>query len=179
MALLQRHEIKAVADIRRFAGSRKWPHFNREPLATALREHGIEYHWLESLGGRRKKQSNSGSSPNWGLHNESFRNYADYMLTGEFRHGITELLEIARRRRTTIMCAESVFWRCHRRLVSDYLIAQGVTVQDIFPNGETKPHDRTKGAKADSGQVTYPPEKSLFDGDHSTPIRNPSAAESR
>jgi uncharacterized protein (DUF488 family) len=117
------------------------------------------------LGGRRKKQNDFGSSPNAGLRNESFRNYADYMRTEGFRQGITELLGIARRKRTTIMCAKSVFWRCHRRLVSDYMVAHGVMVQDIFPQGEVRPHQLTKGANADHGQVTYPPEKSLLDDD--------------
>jgi uncharacterized protein (DUF488 family) len=84
------------------------------------------------------------------------------MLTDEFREGVEELLEVARRKRTAIMCAEGLFWQCHRRLVSDVLVANGVTVQHIMPSGELRPHKLTSGAVMESGQVTYPGEKSLF-----------------
>ena len=109
--------IKVLADIRRFPSSRKFPQFNQANLASALQEAEIEYHWLEALGGRRGKKT-TGSSTNLGLRNESFRNYADYMLTEEFREGIQQLLSVAGRKPTAFMCSESVFWRCHRRLVS-------------------------------------------------------------
>jgi len=162
LALLTGHRIEALVDIRRFPRSRKFPQFNREDLARALAENAIEYHWLESLGGRRRKPDDS-PSPNAGLRNEGFRNYADYMLTEEFEQGIDRLLEIAASRRTAIMCAESVFWRCHRRLVSDFVLAQGGSVQHIFPNGEAKPHALTQGAQVTDGKVTYPGPKTLFD----------------
>ena len=160
LALLARHGIEALVDIRRFPGSRKHPHFNRDNLAAALQEAGIEYHWLEALGGRRPKQR--GESPNLGLENQGFRNYADYMLTDEFREGVEKLLEAAQRKRTAIMCAEGLFWQCHRRLVSDFLEANGVMVQHIMPGGELRPHMLTSGAVAEGGQVTYPGERSLF-----------------
>src|SRR5215468_10663971 len=112
LALLAQHEMEALRDIRRFPGSRKHPHFNRDNLAAALPKSGVEYHWLEVLGGRRHKQQDE--SPNLGLENRGFRNYADYMLTDEFPGGVRRLLEIARQR-TAIMCAEGLFWRCHRR----------------------------------------------------------------
>ncbi len=160
LALLARHEVEALEDVRRFPGSRKHPHFHRDNLAAALPKFGVEYHWLEALGGRRQHQQ--GESPNWGLENKSFRNYADYMLTSEFREGVRTLLEIARQKRTAIMCAEGLFWRCHRRLVSDFLVANGVTVQHIMPTGELRPHQLTSGAVIEGGQVTYPGEKSLF-----------------
>jgi uncharacterized protein (DUF488 family) len=123
LALLAQHEIKALVDIRRFPGSRKHPHFNQENLAAALQEAGIEYRWIEALGGRRHKQEDE--SPNLGLRNESFRNYADYMLTEEFHQGIDELLKLAKKKRAAFMCAEGLFWQCHRRLVSDFLLAGG------------------------------------------------------
>src|SRR5262249_42067204 len=129
LALLARHEVEALADIRRFPGSRKYPHFNRDSLAAALQKSGVAYHWLEALGGRRPQQRDE--SPNLGLQNEGFRNYADYMLTDEFREGVETLLEVARRKRTAILCAEGLFWQCHRRLVSDFLAANGVIVQHI------------------------------------------------
>ncbi len=160
LALLARHEVEALVDIRRFPGSRKHPHFHRDNLAAALPKSGVDYHWLEALGGRRHQQQ--GESPNRGLENKGFRNYADYMLTGEFREGVRILLEIARQKRTVIMCAEGLFWRCHRRLVSDFLVANGVTVQHIMPTGELRPHQLTSGAVIEGGQVTYPGEKSLF-----------------
>jgi uncharacterized protein (DUF488 family) len=160
LALLARHGVEALADIRRFPGSRKHPHFNRDSLAAALPKSGVEYHWLEALGGRRPKQRDE--SPNVGLENEGFRNYADYMLTDEFRQGVEKLLEIAGRKRTAILCAEGLFWQCHRRLVSDFLTASGVTVQHIMPGGELRPHTLTSGAAVESGRVTYPGEKSLF-----------------
>jgi uncharacterized protein (DUF488 family) len=161
LALLARHEVEALADIRRFPGSRKHPHFNRDSLAAALQKAGIEYHWLEALGGRRPKGLDE--SPNQGLENQSFRNYAGYMLTDEFRQGVENLLEVARRKRTVLMCAEGLFWQCHRRLVSDFLIANGVAVEHIMPSGELRPHTLTKGAVIEGGQVTYPGERSLFD----------------
>jgi uncharacterized protein (DUF488 family) len=163
LALLDRRRIEALADIRRFPGSRKWPHFNREALAAALAERGLEYYWLESLGGRRKAADDSIESPNAGLRNASFRSYADYMATDEFRGGLVELLDIARRRRTAMMCAESLFWRCHRRLVSDYLLVLGVPVEHIFPSGEAQPHTLTREAKFAEGRLTYPPAPGLFD----------------
>jgi uncharacterized protein (DUF488 family) len=160
LALLARHGVEALVDIRRFPGSRKHPHFHRDNLAAVLPKSGVEYHWLEVLGGRRHKQREE--SPNLGLENRGFRNYADYMLTDEFREGVEKLLEVARQKRTAIMCAEGLFWQCHRRLVSDFLVANGVTVQHIMPGGELRPHKLTSGAVVEDRQVTYPGEKSLF-----------------
>lgn len=154
LKLLARHGIEALADIRRFPGSRKYPHFNRDQFASALARAGVEYRWYEALGGRRKKAG--GSSKNLGLRNESFRNYADYMTTPAFQEAVQQLLALARQRRTAYMCSESVFWRCHRRLVSDYLLAQGVTVRHIMPTGELRPHALTEGARVESGAVSYP-----------------------
>ncbi len=160
--LLQMHQVECLVDIRRFPGSRKLPHFNRESLSAALKEEGIDYEWIEALGGRRPKRKDF-ASPNTGLRNDSFRNYADYMLTDEFILGMDKLNEIAGAKRAAIMCAESVFWRCHRRLVSDFVVSNGGAVQHIFPNGDAKPHKLTEGAKVKNGAVTYPDEKMLFD----------------
>ena len=155
LRLLARHGIEALADIRRFPGSRKYPHFNRDGLASALPEAGVEYRWFEALGGRRK---GSGGSPrNLGLRNESFRNYADYMTTAEFHEAVGQLLDLARRKRTAFMCSEGLFWRCHRRLVSDYLLARGIEVRHIMPDGELRPHTLTEGARIDGGDLSYPP----------------------
>jgi len=161
LALLGRHRIQALADIRRFPSSKKFPHFNQANLDEALKEAGIEYHWFETLGGRRHRPKNH-SSVNMGLQNEGFRNYADYMLTDDFQEGIEKLLKIAGRKRTALMCAEALFWRCHRRLVSDFLVANGKAVQHIMPAGEIRAHMLTDGAVAERGKVTYPGEKTLF-----------------
>lgn len=155
LALLGRHHIEVLADIRRFPGSRKHPQFNQENLAASLAEAGIEYHWLTALGGRRGKQP-GGPSKNLGLRNESFRNYADYMRTPEFREGIQQLLTLAGERPTAFMCSEGLFWRCHRRLVSDFLLASGVSVRHIMPSGELRPHTLIAGACVEDGEVTYP-----------------------
>ena len=101
LALLAQHEVEALVDIRRFPGSRKHPHFHRDNLAAALPKSGVEYHWLEALGGRRPKQRDE--SPNLGLENQGFRNYADYMLTDAFREGVEQLLEFARRNRSRVV----------------------------------------------------------------------------
>jgi uncharacterized protein (DUF488 family) len=154
LALLAQHKVEALVDVRRFPGSRKHPHFHRDSLTAALPKSGVEYHWLEALGGRRHQRRDD--SPNRGLGNEGFRNYANHMLTDEFRAGVGELLEVARRKRTAIMCAEGPFWRCHRRLLGDFLVANGVTVQHILPTGELRPHTLTDGAVIEGGRVTYP-----------------------
>ena len=124
--------------------------------ARAMPAAGIEYRWLEALGGRRPK-STQGESPNLGLRNESFRNYADYMRTDAFRSAVQQLLEFSSTTPTAYMCSESVFWRCHRRLVSDFLFVQGITVEHIMPTGELRPHTLTSGARVVAGELTYPP----------------------
>lgn len=152
--LLQEFAIGRLVDIRQYPGSRRVPQFNRESLKTTLEEAGIAYEWLVSLGGRRR--SGRGTSPNQGLRNESFRSYADYMATPEFRTGIEQLIEWARRAPTAMMCAEAVYWRCHRRLVSDYLIARGIEVFHIMGPGQLRAHALTDGAVINGGTVTYP-----------------------
>ena len=163
LELLQQHQIAALVDIRRFPGSRTFPQFNQDSLAAALQTAGIEYHWIEPLGGRRSASKLNLPSTNTGLHNASFRHYADYMQTAAFSEGIDELLSIAAAKRTAYMCSESVFWRCHRRLVSDFLLAAGHVVQHIFPNGVVRPHALTAGAVVRGTGVTYPGQQMLFD----------------
>jgi uncharacterized protein (DUF488 family) len=164
LELLKQHAIEELADIRRFPGSRKHPHFNRERLQEILDAQGIAYRWLESLGGRRGAASNA-VSENLAWRNVSFRNYADYLATEEFRAGVGGLVEDTSQRRTAMMCAEGLWWQCHRRLVSDYLAANGVAVEHIMPNGQLKPHVLTPGAVVADGRVTYPAPKTLFDGE--------------
>jgi uncharacterized protein (DUF488 family) len=159
--LLQQHDIRALVDIRRFPSSRRYPQFNRPSLATTLEQHGIEYHWLEALGGHRKE--GLADSPNLGIRDPAFRNYANHMFGDEFRQGADRLLEIAKNMRVVTMCAESSFHQCHRKLLSDFLLANGVRVQHILPSGDLQPHKLCDGAKVENGKVTYPESHPLFD----------------
>jgi uncharacterized protein (DUF488 family) len=153
IAVLQAHKIKTLVDIRSFPMSRRLPHFNRENLEQELPKQAIEYVWLRELGGRRKRQIKD--SPNVALRNDSFRNYADYMLTPEFAAGIDKLLQISQKGPTAIMCAERVYFRCHRMLVSDYLTAQGHEVLHIDDHKPARPHKLMAEARMVKGQLLY------------------------
>ena len=154
--LLLAESIEAVADVRRFPGSRRCPHFNREALDAALHEIGLEYRHFPELGGRRTKRAES--SPNAAWRVEAFSAYADYMLSGEFAAAFAELVEFALRQRTAIMCAEALPWRCHRRLIADQFIASGWQVFDVVGPRNTKEHALPDFAKVINGHVTYPGE---------------------
>jgi len=151
--VLQAHSIEVLADIRSFPMSRRLPHFNREPLEKALPEAGIRYAWIKELGGRRPKLRQD--SPNVALRNQSFRNYADYMLTEDFQRGIRQLLTIAGHSRTAYMCAERVYFHCHRMLVSDWLVAHGHEVLHIDGTGPAKRHGLMPEARIVEGQLIY------------------------
>lgn len=153
--ILQLHDIRLLEDIRAFPASRRYPHFNRESLEAWLPEIGCEYLWEKDLGGRRKKLMPREESPNIALRNESFRNYADYMLTPEFAHAVERLIERAARRNTTIMCAEAVYFRCHRMLVSDYLVSQGHKVLHILDEHPPREHTLTTDARIVDGKLIY------------------------
>jgi uncharacterized protein (DUF488 family) len=116
----------------------------------------IEYVWFEKLGGFRRA-AKSETSLNLGLKSQGFRNYADYMMTAEFRSAVQELLLGASQKRTAVMCAERLYWKCHRRILSDFLMAQGAAVTHILDSGDLRPHPLTTGALiAPEGSVTYP-----------------------
>ena len=149
---LKAHEIKALADIRRYPGSRKYPHFNKDTLAVSLLENGISYYHFESLGGRRKAWTDS---VNQVWRHPSFRGYADYMETEEFKATVEELKEIALESRTTIMCSEAVWWSCHRAMVSDYLKVQDWEVLHIMGSDKTTEHPYTSPAKNIDGKLIY------------------------
>jgi len=152
-AALRAHEIRRLVDIRSFPMSRRLPHFNRESLEQALPKIGIEYFWLKELGGRRKKIRDD--SPNVALRSPSFRNYADYMLTAEFRRGISDLLALAQETKTAYMCAERVYFHCHRMLVSDWLVAHGHEVLHIDAERPVKPHRLTGEARLVGDDIIY------------------------
>jgi uncharacterized protein (DUF488 family) len=145
-----------VADIRRYPGSRKFPHFNREALSKLLSRENIEYLWLQALGGRRHSTKNS-KSPNAGIKSTGFRNYADHMATDAFRQTVQKLMSVAAQRKTAIMCAEKLYWKCHRRFLSDYLVAQGAEVLHILESGNISVHKLTPEAVVTAdATVTYP-----------------------
>jgi len=150
---LQAHSIQTVVDIRAFPMSRRLPQFNRESLEKSLPVAGIHYVWMKALGGYRKKSRED--SPNIGLRNTSFRNYADYMLTAEFENAMVELVALAGGSRTAYMCAERVYFRCHRMLVSDWLVAHGHAVMHIDGTGPVKPHRLTAEARMLEGKLIY------------------------
>jgi uncharacterized protein (DUF488 family) len=153
LAVLRAHAIETLVDIRSFPMSRRLPHFNREALEQALPATGIGYIWMKALGGYRKKIRDD--SPNVALRAASFRNYADYMLTAEFEAAIAELVHLAEQSRTAYMCAERVWFHCHRMLVSDWLVAHGHTVLHIDAEKPPRPHRLTAEAHLVDNQVLY------------------------
>jgi len=156
LSLLQENGIEVVADVRMFPGSKRHPQFGREALARSLGEHGIRYEHFPELGGRRKTKPDS---RNTAWRNESFRGYADYMETEDFQKGIARLLDLADQSEPiAIMCAEAVWWRCHRSLISDYLKARGVEVIHILDKKKTEPHPFTAAAKIVNGELSYTPD---------------------
>jgi len=153
IAALRAHNIETLVDIRTYPMSRRLPHFNRENLEKALPEAGIRYLWMKDLGGLRKKSLED--SPNVALRNASFRNYADYMLTPQFEHAIAELIQIAEHSHTAYMCAERVYFKCHRMLVSDWLVAHGHDVLHIDDEKPPKPHRLIPEARLVDGKLLY------------------------
>jgi uncharacterized protein (DUF488 family) len=153
IAVLQAHSIQTLVDIRSFPMSRRLPHFNRESLEKSLPEAGSRYLWLKELGGRRKKIRDD--SPNIALRNDSFRNYADYMLTEDFQRAAGALIQVAEQSRTAYMCAERVYFHCHRMLVSDWLVAHGHEVLHIDGTGPVRQHELMAEARLIDGQLIY------------------------
>lgn len=156
LELLCANDIQTLVDVRSYPGSRRYPHFNAESLERSLMQSGIDYVPLKRLGGRRRARVDS---PNTIWRSKAFRGYADYMETAEFREGIDELIGIARKRRTAVMCAEAVWWRCHRSLISDYLKASGVVVEHIVDGRANVLHPFTAAARITNGSLTYGPEE--------------------
>jgi uncharacterized protein (DUF488 family) len=150
---LHAHQIQTLVDIRAFPMSRRLPQFNRESLETSLPAARIRYVWMKALGGYRKKVRED--SPHIALRNASFRNYADYMLTSEFENAMAELVALAESSRTAYMCAERVYFRCHRMLVSDWLVAHGHEVVHIDGTGPVKPHRLTSEGRMVNGELIY------------------------
>lgn len=153
ISALRAHEIQTLVDIRAFPMSRRLPQFNRDSLEQSLPAAGIRYVSMTALGGYRKKVLEE--SPHIALRNQSFRNYADYMLTPEFDQAISELLVLAKNSRTAYMCAERPYFRCHRMLVSDWLTAHGHEVLHIDAEGPVRPHKLMPEARILDGRLIY------------------------
>ncbi len=171
LSIIKHYDISFLADIRCFPGSRLWPQFNKKIMEKELANHNIKYLHIEKLGGRRNGKRNDKAISenikktynNYAWENKSFRAYADYMLTQEFREGIDELLSLEEQEEEkkynniAIMCAEALPWRCHRRLVSDYLLAIiNVEVYDIMNISNKSLHKLTPFTCIENGRITYP-----------------------
>jgi uncharacterized protein (DUF488 family) len=153
VSALKAHGIETLVDIRAFPMSRRLPYFNREALEHSLPKPGIRYVWMQALGGYRKATRKD--SPHTALRNANFRNYADYTLAPEFEQAAAELVEIAGASRTAYMCAERVYFRCHRMIVSDWMVANGHEVFHIDAEGPARPHKLFSEARLIDGQVIY------------------------
>ena len=150
--ILKAHEVEVLVDVRSFPGSRRYPQFNRDALREAMQVAGIEYRHEPRLGGRR---ASSKDSHNTAWRNPQFRGYADHMESEEFRKGVEVLLELARDARVAVMCAEAVWWRCHRSLLADHLKATGHTVIHILDEKKTEEHPFTPAARIIDGELSY------------------------
>lgn len=152
IALLQENNINVLADVRRFPGSRRHPQFGLEQFSASLGEAGIKYFHFPELGGRRAARPDS---PNTAWRNEAFRGYADYTMTTEFRVGMERLEEIAKKSRTAIMCAEALWWQCHRGLIADDLKSRGWSVWHILAPRKVELHPFTSAARIVEGKLNY------------------------
>jgi uncharacterized protein (DUF488 family) len=155
---LAAHSVSALADVRRFPSSRRYPQFNREALDAVLERAGVHYAAFQDLGGRRTARPDS---PHTGWRNASFRGYADYLDTAEARAALDRLLALARTHRTAVMCAEALWWRCHRSLIADYFTAAGHAVLHIGSDGGAVPHSYTAPARIIEGRLSYAGEPQL------------------
>ena len=153
LILLRTNNIRQVADVRTAPYSRRHPQFNSDALNKFLNLHGIAYRHFPALGGLRKPRPDSANTA-W--RESGFRGYADYMETPAFRGGLEDLLRFAEGGPTTVMCAEAVWWRCHRRLLADALVARGIPVAHILSGATPNPHELSEFARVEGGLVTYP-----------------------
>ena len=152
LEILLAHGIEVLVDVRTFPGSRRYPQFNKDELSESLSRHGIRYRHEPRLGGRKRPRPDS---QNTAWNNPQFRGYADHMETEEFKRGVEELLQLAAEARVAVMCAEAVWWRCHRSLIADYLKAEGHAVLHIVDATKTEEHPFTSAARIEKGKLSY------------------------
>jgi uncharacterized protein (DUF488 family) len=153
LKLLSIYQVNALVDVRSFPRSYRNPQFNKEVIGLDLSRNGIRYVWLKKLGGRRRGLGEASRNTCW--KNKSFRSYADYMETNEFQDGIQELLGLAGAGTLAIMCAEAVYWRCHRSMIADFLKSEGVEVTHILDEAYSKGHEYTRCARIVDGRLSY------------------------
>ena len=153
LGLLSQHGIAVLADVRSFPSSRRWPQFNQAELQRSVENAEILYRWFKSLGGRRNLKRPD--SPHTAWREAAFRSYADYTESADFENGLHELVELALASRTAIMCSEGLWWRCHRRIISDNLTARGWEVRHIMPDGKLVPHVLADFATVRAGRLIY------------------------
>jgi uncharacterized protein (DUF488 family) len=161
--LLKEHNIPMLVDVRRYPGSKRHPQFNKGNLNQSLQDAGIEYRHMEILGGRRGKPKKNSDNDGW--ESDGFQAYADYINTSEVQEVIHELAEVSQNKRYALMCAEAVYWRCHRQLIADALVARDVRVRHILGPGQLKQHELKDMAQIlNNGRVIYPSkQQKLFD----------------
>ncbi len=153
LELLGKHRVALVADVRSFPSSRRWPQFGEAELSRSLEAAGIEYRWLKRLGGRRHSTRNDSPHTAW-IH-PAFRSYADYADTPDFADGLKELAGAAEIACAAYMCSEGLWWRCHRRIISDHLVMLGWRVDHIMPDGSLRAHEMTPFARVREGRIVY------------------------
>lgn len=151
--ILTTHEVNILADIRSFPKSRTNPQFNSDTIEPRLAEHSIRYVWLQKLGGRRRRLGKDSKNTCW--NNASFRNYADYMETLSYQEGVDELLQLAKQGTVAIMCAETLYWRCHRSMIAGSLKSHAIQVTHILNDEHTREHQYTECARIRNGQLAY------------------------
>ena len=162
ISILKAYRIKVLVDVRAFPVSTRNPQFSLKNLESSLKQQGIEYIWSgKELGGYRKKSDGLGErSPNQGWKSEGFRIYADYMMSDSFKKGVDQLIDRVKEKTVAFMCAEKFYWRCHRRLISDFLVSQGKEVWHIVKSDTIRRHELTKFARIKNGGLYYPAEDS-------------------
>lgn len=156
LEMITEHSIETVVDVRKLAGSRRYPQFNADTLADALAAVGIELTRFEGLTGRRPASKTVPFETNAWWQNRSFHNYADHALSAEFGEALRALRELGHEKRAAVMCAEAVWWRCHRRIIADYLLAADEQVIHVLGPGSETPGSLSEGAVPENGLLTYP-----------------------
>lgn len=156
LTLLRDAGVDLVADVRRLPGSNRYPWFNQDALAASLADAGIRYHRIAELTGRRPIQRDVDDEVNALWRNRSFHNYADYALGADFARGLDEVIRLGAEQQAVVMCSEAVWWRCHRRIIADHLLARGIPVGHLMAEGRITPAELTPGAVVRDGTVEYP-----------------------
>lgn len=158
LAMLKKQHVTVLVDVRRLPGSNRYPQYNQDELQSALADAGIDYRWMQSLTGRRPVSRTVPFETNAWWQNRSFHNYADYALSEDFDQGLGELAELAKEQIPAVMCSEAVWWRCHRRIIADHLLARKFPVYHIMGPGEVKDAELSSAARIEGREpeVTYP-----------------------